>query len=236
MEGGAPAFPGQAVFGVSPHASQICSGANQRAKFRRIQMEPRQNTGEWLSWLNRVRFHVITYLLAIILAIHQLTSFSLQLREILPAVLLWYTVAALYVILFRWTPKAGWHAPLQMGCDLLLVTGIVYATGGHESYFISLYLLAILMASVLFSRRGVFVTAGVSFVLLGAMVELTYYDVLPRTATAMPTARALRILDRNESVRFPGDRLSRQFAGSNTSAQRRRTAGKERRVGRPAGL
>ena len=31
--------------------------------------------------------------------------------------------------------------------------GLVYFTGGHESYFISLYLLAIIVASILFSRR-----------------------------------------------------------------------------------
>lgn len=155
-------------------------------------MERSQNIGEWLSWLNRVRFHVITYLLAIIFAIHQLTAFAVPLRSVLPAILLWYTVATVYVILYRWIPKAVWQAPLQIGCDLVLITGLVYATGGHESYFISLYLLAILMASVLFSRRGVFVVAGGSFVLLGAMVELTYYGILPRTASAMPTARSLQ--------------------------------------------
>lgn len=155
-------------------------------------MERAQNIGEWLSWLNRVRFHVITYLLAIIFVIHQLTAIAVPLRSVLPAILLWYTVATVYVILYRWIPTAVWQAPLQIGCDLVLITGLVYATGGHESYFISLYLLAILMASVLFSRRGVFVVAGGSFVLLGAMVELTYYDILPRTASAMPTARALQ--------------------------------------------
>ena len=54
-----------------------------------------------------------------------------------------------------------------------------------------LYLLAILMASVLFSRRGVFLVAGFGFVLLGGALELASYGVFPRTATSMPTLQAL---------------------------------------------
>lgn len=155
-------------------------------------MEHTQNLSEWLPWLSRVRFHIITFLVGITLVIHQLTPLALPLRSFVPIILLWYTLAIVYVILLRWIPQARWHAPLEMVCDLLLTTGVVYSTGGHESYFISLYLLAILMGSVLFSRRGVFLVAGGSFVLLGTLVELTYYNVIPRTATAMPQLRALQ--------------------------------------------
>jgi two-component system sensor histidine kinase PilS (NtrC family) len=49
------------------------------------------------------------------------------------------------------------------------------------------------MASVLFSRKGVFLVAGGSFVLLGALVELTYYGIIPRTAASMPSERALQV-------------------------------------------
>ena len=155
-------------------------------------MKQRQNVTEWLAWLTRARFHLITFLLGIILVIHEITGFTVPLRALLPSILLWYMLAMVYVILLRWIPNARWHAPLQMSCDLLLITGLVYSTGAHESYFISLYLLAVLVGSVLFSRRGVFVIAGGSFVLLGAIVELTYYEVLPRTANSMPSERALQ--------------------------------------------
>jgi two-component system, NtrC family, sensor histidine kinase PilS len=155
-------------------------------------MKQRQNVTEWLSWLTRARFHLITFLLGIILVIHEITGFTVPLRALLPGILLWYMLAMVYVILLRWIPNARWHAPLQMSCDLLLITGLVYSTGAHESYFISLYLLAVLVGSVLFSRRGVFLIAGGSFVLLGTVVELTYYEVLPRTANSMPSERALQ--------------------------------------------
>jgi len=154
-------------------------------------MKSTPNVSEWLSWLGRVRFLAITFLVGIVIAARHLTPMPLPVRSFVQLIALWYTLAIFYVILRRWVPQARWHAPLQIACDLLLVTGVVYATGTQDSYFVSLYLLAILMASVLFSRRGVFVVAGFAFVLLGGVLELTSYGVFPRTATSMPTLRVL---------------------------------------------
>ncbi|MFZ3216893.1 MAG: ATP-binding protein [Candidatus Acidiferrales bacterium] len=154
-------------------------------------MKSTPTVNEWLSWLGRVRFLAITFLVAIVIAARHLTPMPVPVRSFIELITLWYTFATLYVLLRRWVPQARWHAPLQVACDLLLVTGVVYATGVQDSYFISLYLLAILMASVLFSRRGVFVVAGFAFVLLSGVLELTYYGVLPRTATSTPALRTL---------------------------------------------
>lgn len=154
-------------------------------------MELTQNTTQWLGWLGRVRFLVISFLLAVVLAVHQLTQLPLIVKYFVPVILLWYFAGICFVILLQWIPQARWHAPLQVTCDVILITGLVYSTGGHESYFISLYLLAILMASVLFERRGVFLAAGGAFALLGALVEFTEYGLIPRTSLATPTARAL---------------------------------------------
>jgi two-component system sensor histidine kinase PilS (NtrC family) len=154
-------------------------------------MKSTPNVSDWLSWLGRVRFLAITFLVGIVIAARHLTPMSLPVRSFVQLIVLWYTLAIFYVILRRWMPQARWHAPLQIACDLLLVTGVVYSTGMQDSYFVSLYLLAILMASVLFSRRGVFVVAGFGFVLLGGALELISYGVVPRTATSMPTLRAL---------------------------------------------
>ena len=155
-------------------------------------METTQNLHDWLVWLSRVRFLVITFLLGIVLTVHQLTLIPLSTKYFVPIILLWYTLALLHVLLLRWIPQVRWHAPLEMVCDMVVVTGLVYSTGGHESYFISLFLLIILMASVLFNRRGVFLVAGGSFGFLGAMVELTFYGIIPRTSIAMPSERALQ--------------------------------------------
>ena len=154
-------------------------------------MKSTPNVSEWLSWLGRVRFLAITFLVGLVIAARHLTPMPVPVRSFVQLIALWYTLAIFYVILRRWVPLARWHAPLQIACDLLLVTGVVYSTGMQDSYFVSIYLLAILMASVLFSRRGVFLVAGFAFVLLGGALELVLYGVLPRTASSTPTLRLL---------------------------------------------
>jgi two-component system, NtrC family, sensor histidine kinase PilS len=154
-------------------------------------MKSATSVSEWLPWLGRVRFLAITFLLGIVVAARQLTPDSISVRSFVPLVALWYMLAIVYVILQRWTPQARVHAPLQIICDLLIITGVVYTTGAQDSYFISLYLLAILMASVLFSRRGVFLVAGASFALLAGVIELAHYGLLPRTANSAPVQTAL---------------------------------------------
>jgi two-component system, NtrC family, sensor histidine kinase PilS len=153
-------------------------------------MESKPNTGEWLPWMGRVRFLIITFLLGVV-AVGQFTAIPLQLRMLPPLIALWYTLATLFVILQRWTPEASWHGPVQVIGDLLVVTAVVYATGGQDSDFVSLYLLIVLMGSILFSRRAVFVIAGTAFTLLGCVVELMFYGVIPRTSMSTPTARGL---------------------------------------------
>jgi len=154
-------------------------------------MEPIPSINEWLPWLGRVRFLVITFLVAGIIAVRQWTSSPFPVRTLLALSLLWYLLATLYLLIQRAVPQSRWHAPVQIALDLGIITGIVYASGAQDSYFISLYLLAILMGSILFSRRGTFLVAGFSFVLLGCITEITYYGIIPRTAISTPSPRAL---------------------------------------------
>jgi two-component system sensor histidine kinase PilS (NtrC family) len=150
---------------------------------------------DWLVWLSRVRFLVITVLFAVVLVLKNYIGAPAPAIFFVPVVLVWYVLAFFFGLLIRGlsvpverarrVPR--WVAPIQILCDLLMVTGVVFATGGHESYFITLYLLVILVASILFTRVGAFVVAGVSYVLLGGLVELTYYDKLPRTALGIPS-------------------------------------------------
>jgi len=155
-------------------------------------MEPTQSVGEWLPWLGRVRFLVITFLLAIVLLLREFNEALVPTKYFLPLIILWYTLAVLYAIVLRVLPQARWHGPLQMVCDTLLITGLVYVTGGHESHFLSLYLLTIIVASILFPRKGAFLVAALSIVLLAAVVALAYSGRIPRTARSVPTEQQLQ--------------------------------------------
>lgn len=153
-------------------------------------MAPKPSVSEWLPWLGRVRLLIVTFLLGVV-AVGQLTAIPLPVRTLIPLIVLWYTLATSYIILQRMMPDVRWHAPLQAVGDILVVTGVVYTTGGQDSYFISLYLLIILMAGIVVSRRAVFAIAGASFSLLGCVVEMMFYSVIPRTSATMPSGRAL---------------------------------------------
>ena len=72
------------------------------------------------------------------------------------------------------------------------MTGLIYLTGTQDSYFIWLYPLAIIVASILFSREATFIVAGFSFILIGGLAELIYYNLLPRMQIAVPSSRQLQ--------------------------------------------
>jgi len=153
-------------------------------------MTSKPSIGEWLSWMGRIRFLLITFLLGVV-GVGRFTPIPVQLRTLLPLIVLWYTLATVYLILQRWLPESPWQAPLQVIGDMLMVTAVVYSTGAQDSYFVSLYLLIILMSSIVFSRRAVFAVAGASFVLLGSVVELMFYGAISRTSLVVPTMRGL---------------------------------------------
>lgn len=77
--------------------------------------------------------------------------------------------------------RPNWQLPLtylQILWDLLFVTLLLIFTDGIASPYSFLYLLAIMNAAMLLSRREALYTAAVSGILFGALVDLQYYGVL----------------------------------------------------------
>ncbi|MGH9716997.1 MAG: two-component system sensor histidine kinase NtrB [Candidatus Acidiferrales bacterium] len=146
---------------------------------------------EWLPWLGRARFLVITFLLAVVVALWQWTPIALPVGALFLLAAVWYALATVCLMLNRTFSRSPWLEPLQVTLDLVVITAVVYASGAWDSYFISLYLLVILMGSVMFSRRGVFALSGFSFLLLASMVELSYYGLIPHASAALPETRTL---------------------------------------------
>ena len=137
-------------------------------------MESQRTKREWLQWLTRVRLLMIVLMLVMGLVWPQYSTGQSASRLFLSIVFFWLTLALLELILVRWIPDASWQGGLQVACDTILISGVVYATGLQDSYFISLYLLLIIVASILFSRQGTFLTAGASLVFLSALEILAF--------------------------------------------------------------
>ena len=148
---------------------------------------------EWLDWLTRVRLLMITLILAVGVVWPQYGPASPGNRFFLPLIILWITIGILHLIVLRWLPFAPWHGGLQVACDVLMISALVYATGLQESYFISLYLLVIIVASILFSRGVAFAISGVCLGFLGGMTALAYSGKITRTYVGLATPESLRI-------------------------------------------
>src|SRR3984893_11191120 len=156
-------------------------------------MEQTFNRREWLEWLTRVRLLMIALILGVGVVWPQFVPTSAAPRYFLPIIILWITISVLHLILVRLLPPANWFGVVQVLCDVFMITGIVYATGLQDSNFSSLYLLVIIVASILFTRRAAFFIAGLCLVLLGAMTWLSYTGAIPKTWIGTPSIESLRI-------------------------------------------
>src|SRR5215813_5465081 len=134
---------------------------------------------EWLNWLTRVRLLFIVLILAVGVVWPQYFPTSGAYRLFLPIIILWITFAILELILVRWMPHATWQGGVQVALDAVMVSGVVYATGLQDSYFNSLYLLVIIVATILFSRRSAYIAAILCLLLLGGVTMLVYSGKLP---------------------------------------------------------
>ena len=78
--------------------------------------------------------------------------------------------------------------------DLLLVTLVVYITGGVDSSLNFLYPLVIIVACILLPRAWAYLAAALAFLLYGTVLELTYFGVVPSFSTTHPGWGALQAI------------------------------------------
>lgn len=139
------------------------------------------NEWTWLEWLVKVRVIVVTFVLAIELAITSLTVTNVNRTLFVTVILLWYAISALHILLV-----ALWHdwksqAKIQIFADMVFTTIVVYVSGGIDTSFNFIYPLIIIVASVLLSRWWAYLTAALSFILLGTTLELVHFEFVPLT-------------------------------------------------------
>jgi two-component system sensor histidine kinase PilS (NtrC family) len=148
----------------------------------------------FLAWLAKVRILILTVLLGIELAIAQFTPLAFPVRVFVFAILLACTISVFHLVLLQFGKELRLHTVLQVASDLLLVSLLIYVTGGVDSSLNFLYPLVIIVASILLSRRWAYVTAGVAFVLYGAVLELCYFQIVPSYSTSRPAMRTLQAI------------------------------------------
>jgi len=89
-----------------------------------------------------------------------------------------YLLTFIYAILLKYSKNHHAQAYLQLIVDTVLVTVIIYTTGGIDSIFSFLYILTIINASMILYRRGGYVVASCSSILYGLLLDLHFYNII----------------------------------------------------------
>jgi two-component system sensor histidine kinase PilS (NtrC family) len=139
----------------------------------------RFNERAWLAWLVKVRVIIISFLLAVELLILNLTPNNVSSRLFITVVLVWYTISVFFIVLHSLWQEYRLQAIVQIFTDLAFATAVVYVTGGIDTFFNFLYPLVIIVASILLPRYWAYLTAAVSFICFGAVLELSYFERIP---------------------------------------------------------
>jgi len=147
---------------------------------------------EWLPWVTRIRFVIISFVFAIDFAIRTLIGDPnpASFKYFGIVIILWYVLGLYYLIYNQLSRDYLLQAYLQIFSDIAIITAVLHLTGDLDSNYLSLYLVAIILSSTLLPRGRVFLVAGVSFVCMGGILELAYLPViLPDLAAHYPALR-----------------------------------------------
>ena len=97
-----------------------------------------------------------------------------------------YALTVVYSLLFRQTEQHRWIVDIQLAVDVVIVSGLIHLTGGVTSLFSTLYMLPIIAASTVRSRRGGLMIGALSAALYSGLVSAQYLGMpaLPGVAGA----------------------------------------------------
>jgi two-component system sensor histidine kinase PilS (NtrC family) len=129
-----------------------------------------------LLWLIAGRAAVITLLLGSALLIRLKFPGAFPIDPFFVLIGITYALTVVYSVALKYFERHSWLVDVQLGCDAVIVSAIVYITGGVSSYFSSLYTLPIIAASTIQSRRGGMMVGVLSTLLYGGLVLGQYYS------------------------------------------------------------
>jgi len=134
-----------------------------------------------IQWLIFFRVVIATFLLSIVSFIQIKTTGSLSNVALTP---IYFIIVLTYLLSFfcLFIPKIikniNANIYLQSLLDILLITGLVYVTGGIESIYPVLYPLVIIYSAFFLSGRGGLISASVCSIFYGLMLDLEYYGII----------------------------------------------------------
>lgn len=89
-----------------------------------------------------------------------------------------YLFTIFYSLFYKLLQSTSFYIYLQLIIDALMITILIYFSGGIESRYKLLYTIPIVAAALLLYRKGALILAIISFFMYGIMLNLLYYEVI----------------------------------------------------------
>jgi two-component system sensor histidine kinase PilS (NtrC family) len=123
---------------------------------------------------------IIVTTLSVAAVVIQLSTVSfLPLEWFYILILASYALTLLYLALYRWNTHVRFQAFLQMIFDLLLISALVYVSGGLSGNMYFLYIFAISAASLVLGSRAAYLSASLAAIFFGVLADGTFYGIIP---------------------------------------------------------
>jgi two-component system, NtrC family, sensor histidine kinase PilS len=142
-------------------------------------MAPRTETYNAVRWLIIMRAGVTTLLLVSVGGVYIWGYLPFGFKPFAAVVGASYALSAVSWFTTRWLGGSLRFAEVQIYLDILLETALIYVTGGTFSLFAFIYLFSIMATSIVVAPRRSFVTATVSVLAHGFLLDMQFYRVLP---------------------------------------------------------
>src|SRR4030042_5196937 len=112
-----------------------------------------------IVWFILIRAIVVTSILVAVVIIQSSTSAFIPVVPFYYLVLLAYLLSFVYLGFYLWWKQYSVQAYVQTVIDLLLITGLVYISGGLSGSMYLLYVFSVVAASVVPNHRAPHITA-----------------------------------------------------------------------------
>lgn len=149
-----------------------------------------------IFWFILLRLIIITTLLISVVIIQYATAATLSLNTFY-LIFSAYFLSLLYLLFYLWGKNYTLQVYIQIFFDLLLITALVYFSGGLKGSFYFLYIFEIIAASIVISSSAAYITAILSGVLFAVLIDGMYLKIIPHYATSSPTPISLDALITN---------------------------------------
>jgi len=127
------------------------------------------------------RLIIITFLLGIAVLVETMgtkTFSTASLHAVYVIILVSCFLSAIYFLLLKFVGNLRLNVYLQILCDIMIVTGLVYVTGGIESIYSIFYPLIVIYATIFLGRSGGLSIAAACGASYGILVGLDFSGVI----------------------------------------------------------